>query len=675
MPKRKCSPTPASSSSKDRSSTRKLSSKPSSKSSSKSSSKKSQSSSRKTRSPSPSEPSSEEDGDEGGDDDDVSDDDGEPLPKRGKKDKPKKPKTAPLDADDLALFERIGRWFVRSAHLTIHAAEIILVGFTVQEDGLEQREREDADAYEKRVKHNVKIHDIFERLQYSDEPDFVLLFELIEKYKDNVPILRRFLNKMHSAGCTARASDTSKIKDDTIKLINDPLFLLYRNNVQERKIIIPLDALPAFLFDQDAFDPDFPRCTYLRGFLLKRVFLHIFFTSGIPYIGMCAVPGDLPHDDDYEKKNKSRSPIGVIHHMSHVKPEHIAYAAVQMYYMVNSMTTWKISAPMKNLYDGILHFLYTMADNEDVIELMRWYDELLEAGQWTDSAMQTVDFDEPPDPNTLRHSLYAPELGPEDADKDMRVVSPKPPSRNEREDNRTASQAKSSAPRSREKGKEKENARPGETQLGSKEKVKVPRSREENENAGPGGTKAKSQVQAPRSRRENEDARSGGTQSKSQVQAPRTQRENEDARSGGTKVKSQVQAPRMQRENEDARSGGTKAKSQVQAPRSREENENARPAGTQVSRMKEQVQVARSKGQVQAPRSREENENARSGGTQVKEQVQEIRKVKQELMEVSVGGQQLTDDDDEEDDEEDEDDPDGNAEGGVEVNVDNGEED
>ncbi|KAG6839305.1 hypothetical protein C0991_004023, partial [Blastosporella zonata] len=119
---------------------------------------------------------------------------------------------------------------------------------------------------------------------------------------------------------------------------------------------------PSFLYDTDEYDPNDPTKGFMRGFLLVRVYCHIF--SGLT----SAISGHRKAT----KPSKSH-----IHGMKHVTGRSIGYAAVQARFALSSCEEWCSEDGKFNLWRLFENIVPVFEDNPDnpwVVETLQWWD-------------------------------------------------------------------------------------------------------------------------------------------------------------------------------------------------------------------------------------------------------------------------------------------------------------
>ncbi|KAM6502941.1 hypothetical protein JOM56_002918 [Amanita muscaria] len=129
------------------------------------------------------------------------------------------------------------------------------------------------------------------------------------------------------------------------------------------QVVITSKELPAFVYDDDIpYDEENPDIGALRGFLLVRVYRHIF----------CG-----PSNGLLLQKKGGRCKIKM-HKMKEVTPRTIAYTAVQIYFALSSADEWTQIIGKFDLLELFETIVALFEDDEGsgwVAETLQWWDE------------------------------------------------------------------------------------------------------------------------------------------------------------------------------------------------------------------------------------------------------------------------------------------------------------
>ncbi|KAK7440080.1 hypothetical protein VKT23_016367 [Stygiomarasmius scandens] len=98
-----------------------------------------------------------------------------------------------------------------------------------------------------------------------------------------------------------------------------------------------------FLYDTNFHDPDEPSSGLFQSDLLVRVFNHIFNSSGVEKLMV----------------TKGKPSVSQIHRMKSVTGRHIAYTAIQTYFLLSAVPQWSEVIhrfDLKEFYYGVVEY-------------------------------------------------------------------------------------------------------------------------------------------------------------------------------------------------------------------------------------------------------------------------------------------------------------------------------
>ncbi|SJL11137.1 uncharacterized protein ARMOST_14540 [Armillaria ostoyae] len=136
----------------------------------------------------------------------------------------------------------------------------------------------------------------------------------------------------------------------------------FLNKIVDGQVKITASDWPSFLYCQEEFVVGDPESGLMKGYLLLRVFLHIFFSNG----------------DPIKQGGPKRRGIAKLHGMRKVTGCHIAYAACQARYALSSKDTWARTDGafhMDVFYDVIVDLFEKYPDDEWVTTTLAWWNE------------------------------------------------------------------------------------------------------------------------------------------------------------------------------------------------------------------------------------------------------------------------------------------------------------
>ncbi|KAK0438852.1 uncharacterized protein EV420DRAFT_1651270 [Desarmillaria tabescens] len=128
------------------------------------------------------------------------------------------------------------------------------------------------------------------------------------------------------------------------------------------KVKVMASEWPSFLYDQTLYDPLDNEAGFMKGYLLLRVFLHIFCSNG----------------DPMKQEGPKRGSIAKINGICLVTGCMIAYAACQGCYALSSKDGWTEqdgAFDMTAFYDSIVALFESHPDDEWMVETLAWWNE------------------------------------------------------------------------------------------------------------------------------------------------------------------------------------------------------------------------------------------------------------------------------------------------------------
>ncbi|PIL33145.1 hypothetical protein GSI_04595 [Ganoderma sinense ZZ0214-1] len=135
-----------------------------------------------------------------------------------------------------------------------------------------------------------------------------------------------------------------------------------KKDLQAKRMTVPTDQWPIFIYANDAYDPESPWDGFLRGRLLVNAFKHVF-TS----------PSSVDNSGRATKSSNSE-----LHGMTKVTIASIVYIATLVRFCLGDQSTLARSNTVENyqaFYNGLLMFLSHPDERENVNELLSWWNK------------------------------------------------------------------------------------------------------------------------------------------------------------------------------------------------------------------------------------------------------------------------------------------------------------
>ncbi|KAK0438868.1 uncharacterized protein EV420DRAFT_1486520 [Desarmillaria tabescens] len=287
----------------------------------------------------------------------------------------------------------LGRYLPRAVELWVDVDDIVWAG-------LKQAERAE--------KMNKSVHDMPAKTR--NEVSFTVLLKLMEcnitfpdifsVYKTEQIAVKSLIDLLHDGIKEGRATDTNKVwtqiltlmlKDprtdtitkpaptskssygfnhiDTGQLLCPQVYLESFDeeynlllSLSDSQIEVNTSYWPSFMYDQAMWTPEDEEIGLTRGYLLLRVFLHIFCSNR----------------DPTKQEDKKRCNIAKINRMHQVTGHHIVYAACQTRYVLSSKTAWceqDGTFNMNTFYVAIVDLFEQYPDDEWVTATLGWWNE------------------------------------------------------------------------------------------------------------------------------------------------------------------------------------------------------------------------------------------------------------------------------------------------------------
>ncbi|SJK96863.1 uncharacterized protein ARMOST_14562 [Armillaria ostoyae] len=155
------------------------------------------------------------------------------------------------------------------------------------------------------------------------------------------------------------------------------------------KVKVIASEWPSFLYDQDLYDPEDEEIGLLKGYLLLRVYLHIFCSNG----------------DPTKQDGPKRGSIAKIHGISVITGRQIAYAACQARYALSSKDGWTEQDGAFDLplfYKSIVDLFESHPDDEWALETLAWWNEQVYGDPNGRTDTDKPDDSHPPDSTVAR---------------------------------------------------------------------------------------------------------------------------------------------------------------------------------------------------------------------------------------------------------------------------------
>ncbi|SJL13965.1 uncharacterized protein ARMOST_17417 [Armillaria ostoyae] len=155
------------------------------------------------------------------------------------------------------------------------------------------------------------------------------------------------------------------------------------------KVKVIASEWPSFLYDQDLYDPEDEEIGLLKGYLLLRVYLHIFCSNG----------------DPTKQGGPKRGSITKIHGISVITGRQIAYAACQVHYALSSKDGWTEQDGAFDLplfYKSIVDLFESHPDDEWALETLAWWNEQVYGDPNGRTDTDKPDDSHPPDSTVAR---------------------------------------------------------------------------------------------------------------------------------------------------------------------------------------------------------------------------------------------------------------------------------
>ncbi|KAG6835577.1 hypothetical protein H0H93_016837 [Arthromyces matolae] len=178
----------------------------------------------------------------------------------------------------------------------------------------------------------------------------------------------------------------------------------FMDSVSEGKLKPLTKHWPSFLYDTDEYDPKDPTKGFMRGFLLLRVYRHIFTGPTSAFTG---------------RRKATKPSKSHIHTMKHVTGRSIAYAAAR--FALSSCEEWCIEDGNFNLWRFFENIVAIFEDDPDdpwVVDTLEWWDQnvpdLVDTKKRKRCRREAIKLDDPEDDEAvdeMREAMRAKKAG------------------------------------------------------------------------------------------------------------------------------------------------------------------------------------------------------------------------------------------------------------------------
>ncbi|KAK0489392.1 hypothetical protein IW261DRAFT_1290156, partial [Armillaria novae-zelandiae] len=121
---------------------------------------------------------------------------------------------------------------------------------------------------------------------------------------------------------------------------------------------------PSFLYDQDLYNPKNDEAGLMKGYLLLRVYLHIFCSNG----------------DPTKQEGLKQGSIAKINGIRSVTGWQIAYVACQAHYALSSKDSWTEqdgTFNMATFYNSVVTMFESYPDDEWCLDTLAWWNKYI----------------------------------------------------------------------------------------------------------------------------------------------------------------------------------------------------------------------------------------------------------------------------------------------------------